>query len=175
MKIYLLGKPLIKSWEFKDNDELYDERKRRDSLGVHLERDWSITTWNSFRKLGARGDGTRFNDRFCVYVELGAYTKDDSHFFRIGLPTPSRVIDISGYDSGLQTPITSVFSVVSELESAEIDCLVDFGAGCETENWNYASPRIREKLYPSGVVSYASLREPFLEMQRYKGGSRVVV
>lgn len=147
MKIYLLDQLLVQS-QFYEEPMKETNRRERENRFSQLERDWSIGLWNCGDKLTLEKDDPSRTDVGIIVRLIDMRKKTFGYEFRnFNLSNPEKILDISSYHDFILTPKTKVMDIVHQLEKAEIDCIVGHNGGTPLPSeYDYASPRIREKL-----------------------------
>ena len=153
MEIYLLGQLLVQSQVY---DDAHKESTRREKIFFGLQRDWNIALWNCGNKLDSGEDypaGHEIPREKMIEVGLKDYPalKWEQAFRFNNIPNPEKILFISGYHSFIETPRNKIISLVHQLEKAEIDCLVGHNGIPLPHDYDYASPRIKEKFEKKGI------------------------
>lgn len=148
MKIYLLGQLLVQS-QFFENP--FKEMEKREKEYPHdSERDWNIALWNCEERLiGEAEEVDKNSDKtkmIEVYLLGSPFKKWEDEYKHYNVSNPEKILEISGYNSLIETSREKIWDIARQLEKAEIDYLIGHNGIPSFREFDYASRNIQEKI-----------------------------
>ena len=155
MRIYLDGGLLTQSRVFKH--PVSESYIRNYIIPDYIERQWTLFTWGSKNRLTAEKDGTSRKNSDTIEVLLGKLNKEwvnAKEFLDNNFGLPDHVILISGEESSIRTPYSTMKKMIKNLERRGIFCLLSPCRAPVFDNAAYISKKIKKEI---GKPSYVEL------------------